>query len=81
MTRLNVTITYAPSNFLKYVKKILLKDIVPNRRWYSSHLQRIPPRVLDIFPTLTLGRHNSFYQLSIHIPDNSHICLLSFRMS
>ena len=28
--------------------------------------------------SLTLGRHNPFYQLTIHIPDNSHICLHIF---
>ena len=38
MTRLNVTITYVPANFLKYFTKFVLKYIVPNRRWYSNHL-------------------------------------------
>ena len=42
---------------------------------YYNHLQHVPPQVLSIFPTLKLTRHNPFYQLTIHIPDNSQVCL------
>ena len=71
-------ITYIQVNFLKRITNLLIKDIVPNRRWYSNHLQCTHPWVLGIFPTLTLGRTNLFYQLAIHICDNSHICLHFF---
>ena len=80
MTRLNVAITYIHANLLKDVTNFLLKDIVSNKRLYSNRLQHVPPRVLSIFPTLTLGRHNPFYQLTIHILDNSHVCLQFFRL-
>ena len=66
------------SLFEKDITNFLLKDIFPNIHWNSNHLQHIPPRALSIFPILTHGCHNPFYQLTIHIPGNSRVCLKFF---